>query len=290
MTFSIRTIRLVAAASAVLVLGIAGNPAVWAAGKLPPIERQEWSFNGLTGHFDKEQLRRGYLVYKNVCASCHGMRQLYYRNLSEPGGPGFSEARVKEFAAEALVRDGPNDEGEMFERSGTPADKFVSPYPNDRAAAFANGGAVPPDLSNMTKARAIAGTHPWYAEPYHLMKDILTGYQEGGADYSYALLTGYKDTPPEGVELQPGLYYNEYFPGGQIAMPQPLYADSIEYPDGTATTVENYARDVTAFMMWASEPTLEERKQMGLTVLIYLSIFAVLLFLSKRALWRNVPH
>lgn len=275
-------------AAAALVSAVSIAPAR-AAGEAIELERLDWTFSGLTGHFDKEQLRRGYMVYKNVCAACHGVRQLYFRNLSEPGGPQFSEARVAEFAAEALVKDGPNDDGEMFERAGRPADKIPSPYPNEKAAAAAQGGAVPPDLSLMAKARAVESAGPWYMEPFHWVYDIATVYQEEGADYLHALLTGYKEAP-EGVELISGMYYNSAFPGHQIAMPPPLVEGVVEYADGTAPTVENYSRDVTAFLMWAAEPKLEERKRMGLKVLFYLAVLSLLLFLSKRALWRNVEH
>jgi cytochrome c1 len=217
------------------------------------------------------------------------MRRLYFRNLSEPGGPQFSEGRVQTFAAEAQVTDGPNDEGEMFTRNGRPSDRFVSPYPNDKAAAAAQGGAVPPDLSLMAKARAIASSGAWYMEPLHWLYDIGTVYQEQGADYVYALLTGYQE-PPQDMTMLSGMNYNAVFPGHQIAMPPPLVEGIVDYEDGTPATVENYARDVTAFMMWAAEPKLEERKRMGLKVLVYLSILMLLLYLSKRALWRNVEH
>jgi cytochrome c1 len=260
-----------------------------AAGEGPEIARQDWTFGGMTGYFDKEQLRRGYLVYKTVCSACHGMSRLYYRNLSEPGGPQFAEGRVQAFAAEAQVTDGPNDEGEMFTRNGRPSDRFVSPYPNAKAAAAAQGGAVPPDLSLMAKARAIASSGAWYMEPLHWLYDIGTVYQEQGADYVYALLTGYQE-PPQDMTMLSGMNYNAVFPGHQIAMPPPLVEGIVDYEDGTPATVENYARDVTAFMMWAAEPKLEERKRMGLKVLVYLSILMLLLYLSKRALWRNVEH
>lgn len=292
-TFSMQNFRL-AVAGAVVIFTTASAPTIaLAAGEgnqSPEIERQHWTFSGLSGYFDKAQLRRGYLVYKNVCATCHGMRLLYFRNLSEPGGPLFSEARMTGFAADASVTDGPNDEGEMFTRPGLPADNFVSPYPNEKAAAAAQGGAIPPDLSVMAKARSVPHNHPWYTEPYYWLTDIFTGYQEQGPDYMHALLLGYKEEPPEGVNVLPGLYYNEAFPGFQIAMPPPLFEGAVEYEDGTAPTLENYASDVSAFLMWAAEPKLEERKKMGLTVLVYLAIFAVLLFLSKRTLWRKVPH
>ncbi len=254
-----------------------------------PIARQGWTFGGWTGYFDNEQLRRGYMVYKNVCSACHGMRQLYYRNLSEAGGPEFSPERVKEFAAEAQVTDGPNDEGEMFTRNGLPADHFVSPYPNDKAAAAAQGGAVPPDLSLMAKARSVATAGPWYLEPFHWLYDIGTSYQEGGPDYIHGILTGYHEAP-EGMKVVEGMYYNAAFPGHQIAMPPPLSDGLVEYADGTPGTVENYAHDVAAFLMWTAEPKLEERKRMGLKVMVYLLILSVILYLSKATLWRRIPH
>lgn len=285
------TMRLLAGSA--LVFGVmaassAVTPAL-AAGEAIEIPRQEWTFKGMTGHYDDEQLRRGYLVYKNVCAACHGMRLMYYRNLSQPGGPELSEARVAEIAAEAQVTDGPNDDGEMFTRPGRPADRFVSPFANAKAAAAANNGAVPPDLSVMAKARAVESGAAWYVAPLHWLYDIATGYQEQGADYLYALLTGYTEAPV-GFQVMDGMYYNAAFPGHQIAMAPPLTEGAVEYTDGTPGTVENYAADVTAFLMWAAEPRLEERKSMGLKVLVYLAILTLLLYLSKRALWRNVEH
>lgn len=287
--FSMRNFRR-ASALCVVSLATAFSTPSFAANDAVEIPRLDWTFSGLTGHFDRPQLRRGFQVYQNVCAVCHGMRQLSYRNLSEPGGPQFSQARVQEIASQAQVTDGPNDDGEMFTRPGTPADRFVLPFPNEQAAAAAQGGSVPPDLSLMAKARAPAHAHAWYTEPYFWLVDIVTNYQEGGADYLYALLTGYADEPPAGIDVLPGLYYNEAFPGHQIAMPPPLADGLVTYEDGTPETVENYAKDVTAFMMWAAEPRMEERKKMGLSVLVYLSILTLLLFLSKRALWRRVPH
>ncbi len=286
--FSANFIRHGVAAIAIAASAAASSPG-WAAGGAVELPRQNWTFGGMTGHFDNEQLRRGYLVYKNVCSACHGMRLVYYRNLAEPGGPQFSEERVREFAAEAQVTDGPNDDGEMFTRPGLPSDRFVPPYPNKKAAAAAQGGAVPPDLSVIAKARAVESSTAWYAQPFKLAHDMATVYQEEGSDYIYALLTGYID-PPEGIDVLPGLYYNAYFPGNQLAMAPPLVDGIIDYPEGTPGTVENYARDVTAFLTWAAEPKLEERKRMGLKVLIYLLILTVLLYLSKRALWRNVKH
>ncbi|MGB0087612.1 MAG: cytochrome c1, partial [Rhodomicrobiaceae bacterium] len=271
----------------VTVIGAAG--ASWAAEDSPAVPREDWTFKGVTGYFDKAQLRRGYLVYKNVCSACHGMRLLDYRNLSQPGGPEFSEASVKQFAADAQVTDGPDDNGEMFTRPGKPSDHFVSPFPNAKAAAAANGGAEPPDLSLMAKARAIEQAQAWYLEPFDWLHDIVTAYQEQGPDYIHALMTGYTD-PPKGVTVLSGMYYNSIFPGHQIAMPPPLSDGAVTYDDGTPATVENYARDVSAFLMWAAEPKLEERKRMGLKVMIYLAILSALLYLSKRALWRDVEH
>ncbi len=286
--FSTRAIRF--ALGGIVLAGslAAANPG-WAAEGGATIPRQDWTFGGVTGYFDREQLRRGYQVYKNVCSACHGMRQLYYRNLSEPGGPEYSEGSVKQFAAEAQVTDGPNDDGEMFTRPGRPSDRFVSPYPNDKAAAAAQGGAVPPDLSLIAKARTVTRAAPWYMEPFYWLYDIATVYQEQGPDYVHALLTSYTE-PPEGVKVLAGTNYNTAFPGHQIAMPPPLVEGAVEYPEGVPATVDNYARDVSAFLMWAAEPKLEERKRMGLKVLVYLAILTLLLYLSKRALWRNVEH
>lgn len=256
----------------------------------PEISRQDWTFAGMTGHFDKEQLRRGFLVYKSVCATCHGLRLMHYRNLSEPGGPELAEGNVEQIAAEAQVPDGPNDDGEMFTRPGKPADRFVSPFANPKAAAAANGGAVPPDLSVMAKARTIERAGPWYLEPLNWISDVTTNYQEQGPDYIKALLTSYADAPAN-MTMAQGMYYNAAFPGHQIAMPPPLSDGLVTYPDGSPpATAENYASDVAAFLMWTAEPKLEERKRMGLKVLIYLAVLAGLLYLSKRATWRNIEH
>lgn len=277
--------------SAALLVGIVIGNAVQAdaAEGGPEIARQEWTFGGITGYFDNDQLRRGYMVYKNVCSSCHGLRLLHYRNLMEPGGPEYSNSSVTDFAAEAQVTDGPNDDGEMFTRPGKPSDRFVSPYPNDKAAAAAQGGTVPPDLSLIVKARTIERHSAWYAAPYFWVSDIVTVYQEQGADYLYALLTGYQDAP-QGIEMVEGMNYNAAFPGHQIAMPAPLAEGLVEYPEGIAPTVDNYARDVTAFLAWAAEPKLEQRKRLGVQVMFYLLILAVLAYLSKLVIWRKVKH
>jgi cytochrome c1 len=275
------------AAAAALMLG--GAAALAAEGETAPVPQQDWTFGGLTGYFDRAQLRRGYEVYKNSCAACHGVRLLHFRNLREPGGPEFNEQRVAEIAAEAQVTDGPNDDGEMFQRPGKPSDRIPPPYANAKAAAAAQNGAVPPDLSVIAKARSYQRQAAWYTEPFLWVTDVATSYQEAGVDYLHALLTGYTD-PPEGFQMSDGMHYNKYFPGNQIAMPPPLSDGQIEYADGTPATVQNYAKDVAAFLMWAAEPKLEERKRMGLQVVVYLLILAGLLYLSKRAIWRGVKH
>jgi cytochrome c1 len=236
------------------------TPAADASSHGPDIASQNWTFAGPFGSYDNAQLQRGYAVYKTVCAFCHSMRLLSYRNLGEPGGPGFSPEAVATLAAEAQVTDGPNDKGEMFQRPGRPSDRFRSPYPNDAAARAANRGALPPDLSVMAKARP------------------------GGPDYIYALLTGYRQ-PPAGFELAEGMQYNSAFPGHQIAMPPPLIDGSVPYTDGTKPTVDNYAREVSAIQMWAAEPKLEERQMLGARVMVFLIVFAIIMFLAKRAVW-----
>jgi len=236
-----------------------------AEGSEPEFEAQKWSFNGVFGTYDKGQLQRGFKVYSEVCAGCHGLKLLSYRNLGEEGGPGFSEAEVKAIAASVEVKDGPNDEGEMFERPGLASDAFVSPFDNDNAARASNNGALPPDLSVIAKGR------------------------KGGPDYLYALLTGYKD-PPEDFKLQEGMNYNTVFRGHQIAMPPPVSDDAIEYDDGTPASAENLARDVSAFLMWAAEPKLEARKRIGFQVIIFLLILSGLMFLTVRKIWEGEPH
>ena len=279
--------HLISLAGALTALALAAGVAR-AAGEAPHIEKLNWSFSGFTGHFDKPQLRRGYAVYKNVCAACHGLRLLSYRNLFEPGGPEFSKETVDGIAAEAQVPE-LNDEGEMAPRPGKASDRFVSPYPNEKAAAAAQNGAVPPDLSVIAKARGYERHAAWYMEPLFWAGDIGANYQEAGPDYLVALLTGYTDAPAD-MKMAPGMTYNKAFPGHQIAMPNPLSDGGVTYEDGTPPTVDNYAKDVTAFLMWAAEPKLEERKRMGSKVLVYLIILSGLLYLSKRTIWRNTPH
>ncbi|MFY0615099.1 MAG: cytochrome c1 [Hyphomicrobiaceae bacterium] len=254
------------------------------------IDRQKWSFSGMTGTYDSQQLQRGFGVYKEVCAACHGLSRIAFRNLAQPGGPEFNEEQVKALAASYEVPDEPDDEGEVKPRPARLADRFPPLFANEKAARAAQNGALPPDLSIIAKARGVPYTGTWYAHPFAMAKDIVMAYQEGGADYLYALLTGYKEEPPKGVEVPDGMNYNAAYPGHMIAMANPLSADLGIYNDGTPETAENYARDVAAFLSWASDPTLNQRKQMGWMVMIFLLITTVLLYVSKRRIWSGQKH
>lgn len=249
-------IRLLAPIAAALLLAAA--PARAAGDAAPP--HQHWTFQGIFGTFDRAALQRGYQVYKDVCAACHGLHYVYYRHLKDLG---FSDDEVKALAAGYEVTDGPNDQGEMFKRPGQPSDRFVSPFPNEKAARAANGGAYPVDLSLITKAR------------------------EHGPDYVFALLTGYKD-PPTGVKLQQGMNYNAYFPGNQVAMPPPLSDGAVAFGDGTQASVAQMARDVVTFLSWAAEPEMEARKAMGIKAILFLIVLAGLLYAVKRKVWRDL--
>jgi ubiquinol-cytochrome c reductase cytochrome c1 subunit len=245
-----------------------------------PIE-QSWSFAGPFGHWDTGQLQRGLKVYTEVCAACHSLNLVSYRNLADLG---YNEAQIKAYAAEYEVTDGPNDDGEMFDRPARPADRFVGPYANDKAAAAANNGAPPPDLSLMAKARAPERGFPTF------IFDIFTMYAQNGPDYIHSLLTGYQDAP-EGTSVGEGLHYNPYFIAGDaLAMAAPLSDELVEYDDGTPGTVDQYSKDVSAFLMWAAEPGLAERKQRGFIVILFLLIFAGLLYFTKKKVWANVRH
>ncbi len=244
-------------------------------------KQEKWSFAGPFGHYDKGQLQRGLKVYKEVCSACHSMKLVSFRTLE---GLGYSEAQVKAFASEYEVQDGPNDEGEMFTRKGVPSDYFPSPYPNEQAAAAANGGAAPPDMSLLAKARGITRGFPQF------IFDIFTQYQEGGPDYIHSLLTGYEQ-PPAGVEVAAGTHYNPYFANAAaLAMAQPISNDQVTYEDGSPQTVDQYARDVSAFLMWTAEPHLEERKRTGFMVMIFLLIFTGLIYLTKKSVYANKEH
>ena len=243
-----------------VVLWAGGASAALAGGGGTPVPRQHWPHQGMFGTYDKMALQRGFQVYKEVCAACHSMKLLSYRNLS---GLGYSDEQIKSLAAEYTVMDGPNDEGEMFERPARPSDRFKSPFANDNAARAANNGALPPDFSLLVKAR------------------------DGGEDYIYALLTGYKPAP-EGESMMAGMSWNQYFPGHQMAMAPPLSDGQVAYADGTPNTVDQMARDVSQFLAWAAEPHLENRNQMGLKVMIFLLAFAGVMCAVKRKVWKDV--
>jgi ubiquinol-cytochrome c reductase cytochrome c1 subunit len=241
-----------------------------------------FTFEGPFGHFDRAELQRGYKVYKEVCSNCHAMHQMSFRNLSQPGGPEFSEEQVKALAAGYQVQDGPNNDGDMFERPGLPSDRFPSPFPNEQAARAANGGAYPPDLSLITKSRP-----GWYGTINQLINGI------GGPQYVYSVLTGYTPddqlTEEQKKEQPEGKYHNPYFANGHwIGMPPPLSEGAVTYDDGTNATVEQMAHDVSAFLAWTAEPKMEERKRTGFMVLIFLGVLALLLYLSKKKVWANV--
>lgn len=276
------------AALALLLGGAAASP-VLAAGDAVHIDRQSWGFAGFGGQYDRAQLQRGFQVYKDVCAACHGLSRVRFRNLFEPGGPEFPEEAVKALAAEwpNQITDGPNDQGDMFERPALQSDPILGPFKNDNQARAANGGALPPDLSLIAKARNTHYTGSVWAHPFAMLRDILAGYQEGGADYLYAMLTGY-EAPPEGFSLAPGMFYNAAFPGHQIAMPEMLSKDNfVKYQDGSGSLEQN-ARDVAAFLSWAADPHLNDRKRIGWLVMLYLIVTTGLLYVGKRRIWAKV--
>jgi len=248
---------------AVLAITVAGTTGTTTANAAEGIklESRDWSFNGITGTYDRPALRRGLQVYLDVCANCHSLNLVSYRHLT---GVGFTAEEIKAIAATFEVEDGPNGEGEMFSRPARPADRFPNPFANEQAARAANSGAHPPDLSLINKAR------------------------KGGADYIHALLTGYKDQPPQGFAIMEGMSYNEFFSGHQIAMPPPLAEGDIEYVDGTEATVEQMSSDVTTFLEWASEPTMEDRKRLGIKVLLFLLVLTAMLYALKRKIWANL--
>ena len=273
---------------AALGLALMAAPALAVTTQVEPKEIH-WSFEGPVGKFDRGQLQRGYKVYREVCSSCHSMNLVSFRNLGQKGGP-FYDAEypnpndnpyVKSIAKDYQVNDIDSETGDVVQRPGTSADRFPNPYPNEPAARAGNGGALPPDMSTLSKAR------------------------EGGSAYIYSILTGYK-TPSANLKVPPGKYYNPYMPGdvsgfwsgdmkdvpegGFIAMPPPLVAGKVTFDDGTPSTLEQQASDVSVFLAWASEPKMEERKAFGVGAMIYLLIFSVLLYVSYRRIWRNIAH
>lgn len=232
------------------------------------IETQSWGFNGFFGTYDQAQLKRGFQVYSNVCAGCHSMNLLAYRDLEAIG---YSEDEVKAIAAAVQVQDGPDDAGEMFDRPGRPSDKFHAPFANEQAARAANNGAFPPDLTLIAKSRAGVG---------------FLGHD--GADYIYSLMTGYEETPPEGFTLGEGMHYNKAFKGSQIAMPPPLSEGAVTYDDGTSATLEQEAKDIAAFLTWASEGNLVDRHRMGIKAMLFLVAFTLIAYAAKRRVWASV--
>lgn len=275
-------------ALAALGLAFLAGPALSASAPKEP-KNVTWGFEGPFGKFDQAQLQRGYKVYREVCSACHAMDLLYFRTLAEKGGPFYDpkypnpndNPYVKALAADVQVSDVDSETGDTIQRPATTADKFPNPFPNEAAARASNGGAVPPDLSVITKARS------------------------GGPQYIYSLLTGYVN-PPAGLAVPPGAYYNPYFPGdltaywsgdhhsvpkgGTLAMPPQLADGKVTFDDGTPSTIDQQAKDVTAFLTWAAEPKMIERKTFGLGAMIYLVLFSVLLWFSYRRIWRNVAH
>lgn len=249
-------------AAAALAAAVWSNPA-GAAGEGPTPPAVDWSFNGLFGTFDRAQLQRGYQVYAEVCHACHALKFMAFRNLQQIG---FTPEQVAQLASQFEVQDGPNDEGDMFMRPAKAADHMPSPFANEKAARFANNGAYPPDQSLIVEAR------------------------KGGSDYIHALLIGYRDPPPEGVQLGDGMHFNEYFPGHQIAMAPPLSDGRVDYTDGTEATLDQQAKDVTAFLTWVSEPNLEQRKRMGVSVMLFLIVLTGMLYALKRHIWSDVQH
>ena len=273
-------------AAALMSLGLAALPALaQEAAPTEPVVKQHWSFAGPFGTFDKAQLQRGFQVFQTVCSNCHTARLLSFRNLSEPGGPEFSEGQVKALAATYNIADPEADGGK---RKALPSDRWPGPdqSPADLRTAF---GIVPPDLSVMAKARGVEDKFPNWLFNY------FTTYAEGGPDYIHALLNAYVEPPPAGVEIPDGKHYNKVFPGHAIGMPPPLADGQVPYgkaEDGSTVplTVDQYSRDVAAFLMWVAEPHLNETKAAGFRILTFLLLFAVLMWLVKQRVWRKVEH
>jgi ubiquinol-cytochrome c reductase cytochrome c1 subunit len=253
-----RKLVLAVAGFGALALGAAGARAQEAA--MPPLPHESWSFEGPFGTFDRAALQRGFQVYSEVCSNCHSMNLLAYRDLSALG---YDTLEIQAIAAQKQVTDGPNDQGEMFQRPGRPSDRFVAPYPNDQAARAAHNGALPPDLSLIVKARA------------------------GGSDYIYGILTGYQE-PPANFKMSDLMQYNLHFPGHQIAMPPPLSDDVVTFADGTKATLQQEASDVVTFLTWAAEPHAEQRKRTGVKVMIFLLAMTGVLYGAKRKIWSDV--
>ena len=255
-----RLVKSLLVAAVVAVSGVAFSGPVFAAGEVPVPPKQSWPHGGFFGTFDRAAAQRGFQVYKEVCSACHAMKQMRYRNLA---GIGLSEAEIAAIAAEYETTDGPNDEGEMFQRPSRASDRFKSPFANEQAARAVNNGAYPLDLSLIAKNRA------------------------GAENYVYALMTGYVD-PPADMKMGDGMHYNKWFPGHQIAMGQPIQPDGVQYADGTKATVEQMSKDVATFLAYAASPHLEARNSLGIKVMIFLFIFTGLLYATKRKIWKGL--
>ena len=245
---------------AAILASVLAGPALAAGGGEVELQKRDWSFNGPFGTFDKAGMQRGFQVYREVCAGCHSMKLIAFRNFADLG---YNEAEIKAIAAQYEVQDGPNDDGEMFMRPGIPADRIPAPYANDNAARAGNNGALPPDLSLIAKARP------------------------NGPDYLYSLMVGYKDAPA-GTKVPEGMYYNNAYSGHMIAMPQPLYGGDVTYADGADTSIEGIAGDLVQFLMWAAEPKMEVRKRIGVAAVFFLGIFVIFSVLAKRRVWADV--
>lgn len=271
-----KTLKTLAIAAAVLVLT---GGAATSAETQKPAKDVSFAHEGPFGTFDRGQLQRGYKVYKEVCAGCHSLNLISFRNLSEPGGPAFTDEQVKALAATFTVQDGPGEDGEMYDRPGLPSDKLPIPFPNEQAARAANGGALPPDLSLITKSRA-----GWYGTVNQFFNGI------GGPEYVYSVLTGYEEPPAELAAEQPeGKAYNPYFASGHwIGMPKPMEDGQVDFDDGTPNTLDQMSKDVSAFLAWTAEPKMEERKRLGFSTMAYLAVLALLLYLTKVKIWRDV--
>ncbi len=271
-------------AAALIGLGLA-SPVMAQENATSEVTKQHWSFAGVFGTYDQNQLQRGFQVFREVCASCHSARLLAFRNLAEEGGPHFSEGQVKALAAEYEVNDATVEGGK---RKALASDHWPSPFPTELDARASNGGALPPDMSVLAKARSTEDKFPNWLFNY------FTTYAEGGPDYIHALLNGYRDPPPDGFELPEGKYYNEVFPGHAIGMPPPLsdgqiaYAPAAEGSADVPLTVEQYSKDVSAYLMWMAEPHLDSTKSAGFKVLLFLLLFAVMMYLVKNRIWRKV--
>lgn len=251
----------VVSAAALVAAALMLAPTPGRAQEAPPLPRQQWSFDGVFGTYDKAAMQRGFQVYKTICSACHPVNHLYFRDLEALG---YTPGQVKAIAASYQVTDGPNDQGQMYQRPGRPSDPIPGPFPNDQAARAANGGALPPDLSMIVKAR------------------------DGGPDYVYAILNGFKEKPPAGFSLPQGKYYNEYFLGHAISMPPPLSEGAVTFADGTKATVPQMAHDVATFLAWASEPNLDTRHRIGARVFLFLIVGVGIFYAAKRKIWSAI--